>query len=113
MKARFQIFKAPFYFVGWLAPAYGKGEANSSGITFVGWLAPAYGKGGANSCGITFVGWLTPAYGKGEANSSGITPQSLQQPLTSAYLLHPSANTSYLFHHPFYLFCPAARYGSA
>jgi hypothetical protein len=21
MKARFQIFKAPFYFVGWLAPA--------------------------------------------------------------------------------------------
>jgi len=22
MKASFQIFKAPFYFVGWLAPAY-------------------------------------------------------------------------------------------
>ena len=33
MKARFQIFKAPFYFVGWLAPAYGKDEVNSYGIT--------------------------------------------------------------------------------
>ena len=32
MKACFQIFKAPFYFVGWLAPAYGKGGANSFGI---------------------------------------------------------------------------------
>ena len=31
MKACFQIFKAPFYFVGWLAPAYGKDEVNSTG----------------------------------------------------------------------------------
>ena len=28
MKVRFQIFKTPFYFVGWLAPAYGKDEVN-------------------------------------------------------------------------------------
>ena len=34
MKARFQIFKAPFYFVGWLAPAYGKDEVNPNRITF-------------------------------------------------------------------------------
>ena len=33
MKARFQIFKALFYFVGWLAPAYGKDEVNPNGIT--------------------------------------------------------------------------------
>ncbi len=33
MKARFQIFKAPFYFVGWLAPAYGKDKVNPNGIT--------------------------------------------------------------------------------
>jgi len=33
MKARFQIFKAPFYFVGWLAPAYGKDAVNPNGIT--------------------------------------------------------------------------------
>jgi len=33
MKVRFQIFKAPFYFVGWLAPAYGKDEVNPNGIT--------------------------------------------------------------------------------
>jgi hypothetical protein len=33
MKACFQIFEFPFSFVGWLAPAYGKGEANSNGIT--------------------------------------------------------------------------------
>ena len=32
-KARFQIFKAPFCFVGWLAPAYGKDVVNSNGIT--------------------------------------------------------------------------------
>ena len=32
MKARFQIFKAPFYFVGWLAPAYGKDTVNPNGI---------------------------------------------------------------------------------
>ena len=31
MKACFQIFKAPFYFVGWLAPAYGKDEVNPTG----------------------------------------------------------------------------------
>jgi hypothetical protein len=31
MKVRFQIFKAPFYFVGWLAPAYGKDEVNPTG----------------------------------------------------------------------------------
>ena len=43
MKARFQIFKAPFYFVGWLAPAYGKDEVNSYGIT----------KDEVNSYGIT------------------------------------------------------------
>ena len=29
MKARFQIFKAPFYFVGWLAPAYRDGRSQS------------------------------------------------------------------------------------
>lgn len=33
MKARFQLFKAPFYFVGWLAPASGIDEVNSIGIT--------------------------------------------------------------------------------
>ena len=33
MKARFQIFKAPFYFVGWLAPAYGKDKVNPIRIT--------------------------------------------------------------------------------
>ena len=32
MKVRFQIFKAPFYFVGWLAPAYGKDAVNPNGI---------------------------------------------------------------------------------
>ena len=32
MKARFQIFKAPFCFVGWLAPAYGKDAVNPNGI---------------------------------------------------------------------------------
>ena len=33
MKARFQLFKAPFYFVGWLAPASGIDEVNPNGIT--------------------------------------------------------------------------------
>ena len=27
-------FEFPFYFVGWLAPAYGKGGANPFGITY-------------------------------------------------------------------------------
>lgn len=31
MKVRFQIFKTPFYFVGWLAPAYGKDKVNPTG----------------------------------------------------------------------------------
>jgi hypothetical protein len=34
MEARFRIFKAPFYFVGWLAPAYGIDKVNPNGITF-------------------------------------------------------------------------------
>ncbi|SEE42680.1 hypothetical protein SAMN04487828_1587 [Prevotella sp. lc2012] len=33
MKVHFQIFKAPFPFVGWQAPAYGKDEVNPNGIT--------------------------------------------------------------------------------
>ena len=33
MKVHFQIFKAPFAFVGWQAPAYGKDEVNPNGIT--------------------------------------------------------------------------------
>ena len=33
MEARFRIFKAPFYFVGWLAPAYGIDKVNPNGIT--------------------------------------------------------------------------------
>jgi hypothetical protein len=31
MKVYFQIFKAPFAFVGWQAPAYGKDEVNPTG----------------------------------------------------------------------------------
>ena len=31
MKARFQIFKTPFFFVGWLAPAYGDRRSQFQG----------------------------------------------------------------------------------
>ena len=33
MKACFRFFKAPFFFVGWLAPANGMDKVNPSGIT--------------------------------------------------------------------------------
>ena len=42
-------FEFPFYFVGWLAPAYGKGGANSFGI-----IRAARGRAGMDE--VNFLG---------------------------------------------------------
>lgn len=99
MKVHFQIFGDILLFVGWLAPAYGKGEVNSTGSA-----RGRVGDGRSQFLRDHFVGWLAPcSHLQPYSFFIHIAPQNTQKPVFLGRNPHFSFERERLFHLFIYL----------